>query len=47
MDLPDHLLKRDACAMQSGLKPKQMRQQLGRFGLSGHHHLQWTSLITC
>ena len=25
---------------QSGLKPEQMRQQLGRFGLSGHHHLQ-------
>ena len=26
--------------MQAGLKPEQMRQQLGRFGLSGHHHLQ-------
>ena len=25
---------------QAGLKPEQMRQQLGRFGLSGHHHLQ-------
>ncbi|CAL8461952.1 g1483 [Coccomyxa elongata] len=25
---------------KSGLKPEQMRQQLGRFGLSGHHHLQ-------
>ena len=27
-------------SMQSSLKPEQMRQQLGRFGLSGHHHLQ-------
>ena len=26
--------------VQAGLKPEQMRQQLGRFGLSGHHHLQ-------
>ncbi|KAK9820427.1 hypothetical protein WJX72_010224 [[Myrmecia] bisecta] len=25
---------------QSGLKPEQMRANLGRFGLSGHHHLQ-------
>ncbi|KAK9798586.1 hypothetical protein WJX73_004190 [Symbiochloris irregularis] len=25
---------------QAGLKPEQMRAQLGRFGLSGHHHLQ-------
>ena len=33
--------------VQSGLKPEHMRQQLGRFGLSVHHHLQWTSLITC
>ena len=40
MDLPNHLLKCDARALQSGLKPEQMRQQLGRFGLSGHHHLQ-------
>ena len=28
------------CGLQSGLKPEQMRAQLGRFGLSGHHHLQ-------
>jgi ATP-binding cassette subfamily F protein 1 len=25
---------------EAGLKPEQMRAQLGRFGLSGHHHLQ-------
>ena len=25
---------------QAGLKPEQMRAQLGRFGLSGSHHLQ-------
>jgi ATP-binding cassette, subfamily F, member 1 len=25
---------------QSGLKPEDMRAKLGRFGLSGHHHLQ-------
>jgi ATP-binding cassette subfamily F protein 1 len=25
---------------QAGLKGEQMRAQLGRFGLSGHHHLQ-------
>ena len=25
---------------ESGLKNEQMRAQLGRFGLSGHHHLQ-------
>lgn len=34
------LLKYSIVSMQSGLKPEQMRQQLGRFGLSGHHHLQ-------
>ena len=28
------------CMAQAGLKPEQMRAQLGRFGLSGHHHLQ-------
>ena len=28
------------CVAQAGLKPEQMRAQLGRFGLSGHHHLQ-------
>ena len=27
-------------AVQLGLKPEQMRAMLGRFGLSGHHHLQ-------
>jgi ATP-binding cassette subfamily F protein 1 len=24
---------------EAGLKPEQMRAKLGRFGLSGHHHL--------
>jgi len=37
---PKMLLKYSIVSMQSGLKPEQMRQQLGRFGLSGHHHLQ-------
>ena len=35
-----HDPSRRSVLAQSGLKPEQMRQQLGRFGLSGHHHLQ-------
>ena len=27
------------CPQEAGLKPEQMRAMLGRFGLSGHHHL--------
>lgn len=30
----------EGACQQAGLKPEQMRAQLGRFGLSGHHHLQ-------
>ena len=34
------LVSKNPLPAQAGLKPEQMRGQLGRFGLSGHHHLQ-------